>query len=78
MVLCRVATTRGFSTGFKPKTFKEAWLSDSGAYPVMAVIAGACVFCASASFYILFSHPDNRLSKPARKGIFRGELAGSE
>lgn len=74
--------TRGFATKaggvYKPKTFKEAWLSDKGAWPVMTVIAGACVFCFCTGMWFLTTHPDNRLSKVNRKSIFRGELTGEK
>jgi hypothetical protein len=34
-----VSMARSFSSKvYREKTFKEAWLSDSGAYPVMSVI----------------------------------------
>ena len=73
---------------YKEKTFKEAWLSDTGAYPVMSVIVGAFVFAVGAGFWFMFSHPDNRLTKSkryvfycfvrCRKSVFRGELFGQD
>lgn len=59
---------------FNPKNFKEAWLSDVGAYPVMGVIVFACVFCTSYGFSVMFLHQDSRISKSSRKTLFRGEL----
>jgi hypothetical protein len=80
--LRRIATRSGFATAakptgnpsFKPKTFKEAWLSDSGAYPVMSVIAFAGVFGVVWGIWTIATHPDARISKSSRKSIFRGEL----
>eukprot|EP01040_Poterioochromonas_malhamensis_P024483 gene24483-30283_t len=59
---------------YKPKSFKEAWLSDPGAYPVMGVIVFAGGMCAVWSFYTMFTHPDARINKTDRKSVFRGEL----
>lgn len=61
---------------YRDKTFKEAWLSDPGAYPVMGVIAFACVFSTGYGLYVMFTHPDARLLGSKRKAIFRGELRG--
>eukprot|EP00349_Pseudokeronopsis_sp_Brazil_P008752 CAMPEP_0202971044 /NCGR_PEP_ID=MMETSP1396-20130829/23201_1 /ASSEMBLY_ACC=CAM_ASM_000872 /TAXON_ID= /ORGANISM="Pseudokeronopsis sp., Strain Brazil" /LENGTH=73 /DNA_ID=CAMNT_0049700011 /DNA_START=106 /DNA_END=327 /DNA_ORIENTATION=+ len=58
---------------FKPKTFKEAWLSDTGAYPVMGVIVFAGAFCAAWSGYTLLTNVDARLNKTDRKAPLRGE-----
>ena len=52
----------------------EAWASDTGAYPVMFVIAFACVFSTGYGLQVMFRHPDARLSKGNRTSIFRGEL----
>lgn len=60
--------------GFRQKTAKEIWTGDTGAYPVMGVIAFAVVFCLGTGFYFMASVPDARLSKDKRKAIFRGEL----
>ena len=69
---------RGFAgaTGgtYREKTFKEAWCSDPGAYPVMGVIAFACVFSTGYGLYVMFTHPDARLLGSKRKAIFRGDL----
>lgn len=59
---------------FAPKNFKEAWLSDVGAYPVMGVIVFAIVFCSTYGFSVMFFNQDSRISKSSRKSIFRGEL----
>jgi len=59
---------------FVPKNFKEAWLSDVGAYPVMGVIVFACVFCATYGFSVMLFDQDARLSKSSRKSFFRGEM----
>jgi hypothetical protein len=52
----------------------EAWASDSGAYPVMGVIAFAACFSLGYGFYYLTTNVDSRINKNNRKGIFRGEL----
>jgi len=76
-----LANARKFATASKPcsykeKTFKEAWLSDTGAYPVMSVIVFAGVFCLTYGVWVMGFSPDARISKGARKSIFRGELKG--
>ena len=60
---------------YREKTFKEAWLSDTGAYPVMGVIAFAVVFSLGYGASVMLTHPDARLSKGKRKALFRGEMA---
>lgn len=62
------------ATGYREKTFYEAWCSDVGAYPVMSVIVIACVFSTGTCFYFLFTHPDSRFSKSSRSKIFRGNV----
>ena len=62
------------SNVYKEKTFKEAWCSDTGAYPVMAVIGFAVVFCTTVGVGITVMHPDARVGKYNRKSIFRGDL----
>lgn len=78
---CSAPLKRGFagSAGgtFREKTFKEAWCSDPGAYPVMGVIAFAVVFSLGYGMHVMFTHPDARLLGSKRKSIFRGELQGT-
>jgi hypothetical protein len=83
--ICRLplnTLTRKFSAtkasgGFKEKSFKEAWLSDPGAYPVMGVIAFAVTFGTGAIFFFL-GHADSRVAKSSRSTLFRGELKGAQ
>lgn len=44
----------------------------------MSVIGFAVVFSMGTGFYIMFSHPDARISKSSRKNLFRGELKNAE
>ena len=64
--------------GFKAPNFKDAWCSDTGAYPVMFVIGFACIFSLGYGASVMMLHPDARLGKGGRKSIFRGELRGSD
>jgi hypothetical protein len=57
-----------------PKSFKEAWCSDSGAYPVMSIIVFAVAFSSSAIMWFMTRDQDCRLSKGKRKNPYRGEL----
>ena len=68
------APTRQVNPDFKEKTFKEAWCSDTGAYPVMGVIAFAVVFSLGYGLHVMLFDKDSRLSKSSRKSFFRGEL----
>jgi hypothetical protein len=68
------APTRQLPAEYKEKSFKEAWCSDSGAYPVMGVIAFAIVFSLGYGFKVMFTDKDSRLSKSSRKSFFRGDL----
>lgn len=43
----------------------------------MFVIAFAVVFSAGAGTYFAITSPDARITKSARKSIFRGELKGA-
>ena len=56
----------------------EAWCSDSGAYPVMGVIAFAVVFSLGYGSYVMVTSPDARLFGSKRRTVFRGELSGAE
>eukprot|EP00600_Ochromonadales_sp_CCMP1393_P010204 CAMPEP_0174969552 /NCGR_PEP_ID=MMETSP0004_2-20121128/8832_1 /TAXON_ID=420556 /ORGANISM="Ochromonas sp., Strain CCMP1393" /LENGTH=78 /DNA_ID=CAMNT_0016219067 /DNA_START=252 /DNA_END=488 /DNA_ORIENTATION=- len=73
---------KGFSTSaskpsYREKSFSEIWLSDSGAYPVMGVIAFGFVFPIAYMGYQTATHPDARVSKGSRKTLFRGALKGT-
>lgn len=75
-----VVGNRNLATGavkpssFREKSFKEAWCSDVGAYPVMGVIVFACAFSTGAGLWFMFTHPDSRISKTSRKSLFRGKV----
>lgn len=64
--------------GYRDKTMMEAWAGDSGAYPVMGVIAFAVVFSLGYGTQYLFRNPDARIAKNKRTGIFRGELLNAD
>ncbi len=66
------------TSSYREKTFKEAWCSDSGAYPVMGVIAFAVVFSLGYGTYVMVTSPDARLFGQKRKTVFRGELSGAD
>mmetsp|Transcript_32782 Transcript_32782/g.42110 ORF Transcript_32782/g.42110 Transcript_32782/m.42110 type:complete len:90 (-) Transcript_32782:165-434(-) len=53
------------------RTFAAAkgnvWLSDPGTYPVLAIIGGACIFCASYYTHNIMTNVDIRISKEKRR-----------
>ena len=61
--------------GFRPKTEREVWLGDSGAYPVMATILLGLCFTSSVIVWSSFSNNDARWGDSTRKSLFRGEMA---
>lgn len=76
-----LASRRAFSTsaktttGFRPKTDREVWLGDAGAYPVMATILFGLCFTSSVTIWASLSNNDARWSMGTRKSLFRGEMA---
>ena len=60
---------------FKEKNFKEAWLSDQGAYPVMSLFVVMGLFVPGFAVYYMGSSPDVRLIGDSRKQFLRGDLA---
>ena len=60
---------------FHEKTFKEAWLNDVGAYPVMAIIAGTVIGVSIVCSCFVATDKDARLVKEKRTNPFRGEFA---
>lgn len=72
----KASNTIASNSSYKEKTFKQSWLSDTGAYPVMFVIVFAVAFCSGTMIYFTATHPDARVTKDSRKSIFRGELKG--
>jgi hypothetical protein len=71
------AATAGKGKVFQEKSFKEAWMMDAGAYPVMSVIVFAVVFSLGYGLQVMAFHPDARISKGNRKNFFRGEMKGT-
>ena len=53
------------------KTTAEIWLADPGVYPIVIIISGACVFCATYYTHNLMTNPDIRISKTMRKTTYR-------
>jgi hypothetical protein len=78
--ICSVQTRRFAAPAtpgvYKEKSTMEVWCGDKGAWPVMSVIVFACVFCAGFGFWVMFNHPDARISKRDRKSPMRGEFVG--
>ena len=76
-----VQSTKRFASGAaQPKKYgfqmsaKEVWLGDSGAYPIMAIIAAAVTGMLCTSVFFVSRDPDARLAKSQRKAYLRGEL----
>ncbi len=59
---------------YRKKSFKEDWLSDTGTWPIIAVMACAGVLAGGFMVYHGATNPDARWAKSSRKSIFRGEL----
>ncbi len=67
----RSFATAARSTGFNPKTTSQVWLGDSGAYPIMGIIAFASAMAIAVSAHKM-QHPDTKFNKNYRKSLFRG------
>ncbi len=59
---------------FKPKSAKDVWTGDAGAYPVMVGIGWCLVFAAGFGAYYFLKSPDVRVIGDSRVKLFRGEL----
>ena len=61
---------------YRPKTLKETWFGDKGAYPIMSIsVIGACA-CVTFGVYYLSTSPDARLAPgQSRSKMFRGNIA---
>lgn len=74
LVAKRAAGTSAAATGPKTKyrdlDFK-VWTSDAGAYPVMGVLAFACLVSASYGTYNLLNSPDIRIQPSKRESVVR-------
>jgi len=55
--------------------FKKLWLSDSGTYPIIAIISGAVSLVGVFGTRILVSHPDVYVSRHDRGAIVRDNKA---
>ena len=82
-VAARVPKAKAFSHAapvrdgvYRPKNFKETWLGDKGAYPVMSIsVLGALACTAFGAFYLLTS-PDVRIATGgSRSRMFRADIA---
>jgi hypothetical protein len=51
--------------------FRKDWLSDPGAYPIIAILGLACIGCTAKGTHYLFTHPDARISPSKRSAIVR-------
>lgn len=47
------------------------WLSDPGAYPVLAVLTFACGMCGSYMAYCALTNPDVRIAPGRRQALVR-------
>jgi hypothetical protein len=59
---------------YRPKSTKEVWTGDAGAYPIIFGIGWCLFFSAGFSAYYFFSSPDVRVVGQSRDRLFRGEL----
>eukprot|EP00541_Cyclophora_tenuis_P019517 CAMPEP_0116565308 /NCGR_PEP_ID=MMETSP0397-20121206/13825_1 /TAXON_ID=216820 /ORGANISM="Cyclophora tenuis, Strain ECT3854" /LENGTH=89 /DNA_ID=CAMNT_0004092065 /DNA_START=1 /DNA_END=270 /DNA_ORIENTATION=- len=60
------------SSSFSMESLRNnIWLSDPGAYPIMAILALACTGCTAYGSYNLFCSPDVRISPSKRESIVR-------
>ena len=46
--------------GHVERSFSDIWFGDPGAYPIIVIISGACVFCFCVGMRALFFYPDCR------------------
>ncbi|CAN0053972.1 unnamed protein product [Discosporangium mesarthrocarpum] len=58
----------------KDKTFKDIWLGDRGAWPVIGVIGFACVFCTYWGMWTLTCNPEVRINREKRKSTLYQDL----
>ena len=54
--------------GHVERSFTDIWFGDPGAYPVIVIISGACVFCFCVGMRALFFYPDCRCVCASRGG----------
>mmetsp|Transcript_31861 Transcript_31861/g.49999 ORF Transcript_31861/g.49999 Transcript_31861/m.49999 type:complete len:89 (-) Transcript_31861:281-547(-) len=63
----RTATTATASKTAAGKSVKEAWLSDTATYPLLAIITGGLVCATGFGIKFCATCPDVQISKAARK-----------
>jgi hypothetical protein len=63
-----VASRRALTTW---PELKKNWLSDPGAYPIIAIVSVACVGCAAKCVHYLAEHPDARIAPSKRGALLR-------
>ena len=68
-------STAAKPAGFRPRTEREVWLGDAGAYPVMATILFGLIFTSSVIVWASFTNNDARWGDSSRKSLFRGEMS---
>ena len=76
VVAPRLGGVRSASTTHPAKrvgegSFKENWLSDAGAYPVIFIISFAGLFCFGVGSRCLLQNPDVRITPKRRNAIIR-------
>jgi|Transcript_11189 hypothetical protein len=52
-------------------TFVKTWLSDPSTYPIIVILAGACVGCTAFTVWKFACHPDVRVSSKTKGQILR-------
>ena len=61
---------------FREKSFKQTWLMDKGAYPVMSVSVLGIIACSSFGAYYMATSPDCKLATGgSRSKMFRLDIA---
>ena len=61
--------TRRFST--MESLRNNIWLSDPGAYPIIAILCAAVAGCTAYGTYNLLGHPDVRINRNKRQAVVR-------
>lgn len=59
---------------FRPKSTKDIWTGDAGAYPIIFGIGWCLFFGGAFSAYYALSSPDVRVFGKSREKLFRGDL----
>jgi hypothetical protein len=83
-VASRVPKAKAFSQAapirdgvYRPKNFKETWLGDKGAYPVMSISVLGALACTTFGVFYMTTSPDVRLTPGgSRSKMFRANISG--